>query len=84
MDVVVYGDLRNHGVEVVRRGNLLFVRYDAGAHVIAWREDEITEFEYKAIAAGGDDEQKAMFQVQRRLEQSGMNPYVQNWKPSTV
>jgi hypothetical protein len=84
MDVVVYGNLMDHGIEVVRRGNRLFVRYDAGAHVIAWREDEITEFEYMAIAGGGDSEQKTMFQVQRRLEQSGVNPYIQNWKPSTV
>lgn len=81
MEKIVYGNLDSHGIEVVMRQERYFVRYDAGAHVVAWREDEITESEFQLLSAGGNSELKAMFQIQRRLEQSGVNPYVQNWAP---
>ena len=81
---IVFGSLRDEGLEVVLREGRHYVRYDAGAHVIVWREDEITDSELQAIMQGGEQAHKAMLQMQRRLEQSGVNPYVQNWAPQNV
>jgi hypothetical protein len=67
---------------VVNRDGRHFVRYDAGAHVIAWREDEITEQEFMSIKQGGATEHQAILAMQRRLELSGVNPYCQNWAPT--
>ncbi len=83
MENIVYGNINTHGIEVVRREGRYFVRYDAGAHAIAWREDEITFSEFELLSAGDNVEQQAMFQIQRRLEQAGVNPYIQNWAPGS-
>ncbi len=79
MEKSVYGNLQSEGLEVVARDGRHFVRYDAGAHQAAWREDELTELELASIKLGGSVQQQAMFDLQRRLEQSGINPYLQNW-----
>ena len=80
---VVYGDLRGSGLEVVVRDGRYFVRYDAGAHAVAWREDELTEQEFAAVKLGGEAEHKAILSMQRRLESAGIEPYRQNWTPRT-
>lgn len=81
MERVVYGNLKSEGLEVVARDDRYFVRYDAGAHQVVWREDELAESELASIKLGGSMQQQAMFHLQRRLEQSGVNPYLQNWAP---
>ena len=81
MESVVYGNLEKEGIEVVARDGRYFVRYDAGAYQIVWREDELTESELEAIKLGGSAQHQAMFHMQRRLEQSGVDPYSQNWAP---
>ena len=81
MDQVVYGNLQEEGLEVVLRKGHYFVRYDAGAHQTVWREDQITESEFRLIAIGGELEQKTLLQLQKRLKQLGVDPYVQNWLP---
>jgi hypothetical protein len=81
MEAVVYGDLRADGLEVVAHGGRYFVRYDAGAHVVAWREDELTQSEYELILQGGEYQLQAMFALQRRLQANGVDPYKQNWTP---
>lgn len=81
MEAIVYGNLKSEGIEVVSREGRHFVRYDAGAHVVAWREDEVTPQEFAAIAQGGASEHQAILAVQRRLELSGVDPYRQNWTP---
>jgi hypothetical protein len=78
MDNVVY---KSQGIEVVVRDGRYFVRYDAGAHQVVWREDELTESELESIKLGGSMQMQAMFHLQRRLEQCGINPYLQNWAP---
>jgi hypothetical protein len=80
MEKIIHGNLREQGLEVVSRSGRTFVRYDAGAHVIAWREDEISESELKSIKAGGDIANEAMFSLQRRLQNGGIDPYVSNWR----
>lgn len=81
METVVYGNLRTDGLEVVARDGRYFVRYDAGAHAIAWREDELIQSEYESIVRGGEPQQRAMFALQRRVEATGTDPYRQNWVP---
>ena len=41
-----------NALEVVLRGGRYFVRYDAGAHCDAWREDEISEQEFVRLKMG--------------------------------
>ncbi|MWV13476.1 hypothetical protein F3I62_15335 [Pseudomonas sp. R-28-1W-6] len=81
MEKVVYGSLNTQGIEVVIREGRYLVRYDAGAHQEAWREDEITPSEFTRLSAGGNTENEVMFEIQRRLEKSGVKPYVSNWTP---
>lgn len=80
---VVLGHLANEGLEVVRRDGRCFVRYDAGAHQVAWREDEISENELAAIKSGQQGERRAIFSLQERLSAAGVNPYESNWKPES-
>ena len=82
MNTVVYGNLQSSGLEVVLRDGRYFVRYDAGSHAVAWREDELTAQEFAAIRLGGQAEHQAILSLQRRLELSGTNPYQQNWAPA--
>ncbi|HWG88624.1 MAG TPA: hypothetical protein VN679_12640 [Candidatus Acidoferrales bacterium] len=48
---------------------------------MAWREDELTESELASPKLGGSTQQQAMLHLQRRLEQCGINFYLQNWTP---
>ena len=83
MENIIFGNLESEGIEVVARSNKLYVRYDAGAHQTALREDEISESEFRKIKQGGVVQEQAMFDIQKRLEKSGIKPYVQNWKPNS-
>ena len=82
MEEVVFGSLESEGLEIVSRGGLYFVRHDAGAHNVAWREDEISELEVAAIRSGIAAEHGAILGLQKRLEATGVNPYEQNWVPT--
>ena len=39
METVIYGNLQSEALEVILREGRYFLRYDAGAHQMAWRED---------------------------------------------
>ena len=80
-ELIRFGNLQKLGVEVVERAGRLFVRYDAGAHQVAWREDEIDEQEFAGIAVTSERQNETMFAIQRRLEASGTDPYRSNWTP---
>jgi hypothetical protein len=82
MEEVVFGSLDSEGLEIVSRDGRYFVRYDAGTHNVAWREDEITELEADSIRGGRAAEHEAMLGLQKRLEATGVNPYEQNWAPT--
>jgi hypothetical protein len=80
METVVYGSMME-GLEVVRRAGRLFVRYDAGGHLVQWREDEITEGELALLSAGRGYWTHALLQIEKRLLASGVDPYKSNWEP---
>ena len=84
MENRVFGNLSEEGLEVIERGGCRFVRSDAGAHQISWREDEITPEEFAQIKCGGNNQYQAIVALQRRLELAGVNPFKQNWVPSSV
>lgn len=81
METRVYGDINTGGLEVVCRSDRYFVRYDAGAHQMAWREDEITVDEFKRLCASRADEYEVIIGLQRRLRSQGKDPNCQNWVP---
>jgi hypothetical protein len=66
------------GVAVFKDGAKYYVRYDAGAHQIAIREDEISESEAKQVMASMAEATQVLFAVQRRLIAAGVDPYVAN------
>ena len=68
----------NDGVAVLKDGAKYYVRYDAGAHQIAIREDAISEDEAKQVMAGTAEATRVLLALQRRLELAGVNPYVSN------
>lgn len=81
METHVYGSMATEGREIIRREGRLYVRYDAGAHFPRWREDEITEEEYKGISADAGGSNRTLLKIQRRLEEAGTDPYRSNWVP---
>jgi len=82
MEEVIFGSLESGGLEIICRGGQYFVRYDAGAHMVAWREDEISEREVALIRSGIAAEYEVILGLQQRLEVTGANPYEQNWVPT--
>ena len=80
MESVIYGSIIE-GLEIVVRDGHFYVRYDAGAHMVIWREDEITEQEYLRLITNKDEEQKVMFELQNRLEFNFAKQRISNWSP---
>jgi hypothetical protein len=81
MERLVFGNVREKGLEVVERESRFFVRYDAGAHQPAWREDEITQAEFDKLRSGRAGEYETIIALQRRLSSRGEDPHAQNWTP---
>lgn len=80
MESIVYGSL-SQGLEVANRDGRLYVRLDAGSHMIQWREDEITESEFGRIIEGGASCTRALLDIQQRLLASGVDVHRSNWSP---
>lgn len=68
------------GLVVSKRGVKFYVKYDAGAHQIAMREDEISEEEARRVMTDPTEATKVLFELQKRLTQAGINPYAANLK----
>ncbi|GLQ89402.1 hypothetical protein [Dyella flagellata] len=66
------------GLLVSKKGTKFYVKYDVGTHQIAMREDEISEQDAARIMAGPVEANKVLFELQKRLIQSGIDPYVSN------
>jgi hypothetical protein len=81
MDTLVYGDLSSEGLEVVSRGDRFFVRYDAGSHQVAWREDELSTQELELLRSSKSGEYEVIITLQNRLRLNGADPHSQNWVP---
>ena len=56
------------GVEVFRRDNRMFARYDAGGIVVQYREDEITEDEVNRLRISESEAHQVLLAVERRQE----------------
>lgn len=69
-----------HG-QVVHRGNKYFVRYDAGSHANAWREDEMTEPEFQQVMKSPRTLYDVVIGIQRRL---GLDANTSNWTPPSA
>lgn len=80
-DLLLFGNLERDGLEIVERGDLLFVRYDAGAHQCAWRQDEITRGEFAELQSGRHGEYRVLMALQGRIRLRGEDPCRQNWIP---
>lgn len=78
MSELIYENL---GLELIKRQNRYFVRYDAGAHLCAWREDELSESEAERLQLGEQEQYEVIIGLQKRIQASGKSPYVQNWDP---
>lgn len=75
MDDVVF---TFNALKIVKRGDHLFAHYDAGAHQVEMREDEITKDEAEVAMQGEDGVRKMLLGLQRRLIGAGVNPYLAN------
>ncbi len=75
MTEVIYQD---DSVAVFAKDERYFIRYDAGAHQVEIREDEITQEQAKSIAADPANIEPILWQLQRRLQDTGVNPYKSN------
>lgn len=75
MRELIYDD---DGVAVLKDGSKYYVRYDAGAHQIAIREDEISEHEARQVMTGTAEAMQVLFAIQRRLTAAGIDPYASN------
>jgi len=81
MENVIYGGIDEQAFEVVERSGRYFVRYDAGAHQIAWREDEISFSDLALIESGPEGASRVILALQKRLVTAGVDPYRSNWSP---
>lgn len=66
------------GLMVFDRAGVFFLRYDAGAHQVAIREDEITLEDFKRVMSGEQEATKVLFELQERLEAASIKPYESN------
>jgi hypothetical protein len=68
------------GVMVFKEGPRYFVRYDAGAHQVVLREDEISEDEARQVMDGMTQAARVLSALQKRLTLAGIDPCVSNLK----
>lgn len=72
MKTKIYVD---HGIEIFEEDKRFFIQYDAGAHVVANRLDEISEADAKLAMQGAEDAYHVLISLQKRLEVAGIDPY---------
>jgi hypothetical protein len=78
---IIYGEVGQGSVQVVEYESKYFIRYDAGAHQVVWREDEISKEEAESISQNEVMAEQVLVSLQNRLLVAGINPYISNWKP---
>lgn len=72
------------GLEIWKSDGRYFIRYDAGAHQIAIREDEISEEEANQAMKDEASATRVLFALQARLGKAGIDPYVANVAATSV
>ncbi|MGF1868243.1 hypothetical protein L4D15_23850 [Enterovibrio norvegicus] len=81
MEKVIYGFVSQGSIEIVERNSKFYVRYDAGAHQVTWREDEITDEEVQTIIQNESAIPGVLISVQMRLKNQGIKHLTSNWCP---
>lgn len=69
------------GLVIFKQGSKYYARYDAEAHQIAMREDDISDTEVKRLMSNPTEATKVLFELQERLMRAGIDPYVSNIGP---
>ena len=65
--------------EIWKEEGKYFALYDAGAHQVFMRKDEISEEEAKLASRGGSQNvMKILWKIQKLLIENGENPYISN------
>jgi hypothetical protein len=75
MRVKIYDD---YGIEIFEENARFFVRYDAGAHMVVPRLDEISQEEADLAMTGPAAAERVLLSVQKRLQAAGIDPYRTN------
>ncbi|MBF9003326.1 hypothetical protein [Vibrio nitrifigilis] len=75
MKVKIY---EKNNIKIFTVGNSYYIQYDAGAHQIAIREDEISEGEANIIINDESKLMEVLFAIQKRLIARGEKPYKSN------
>jgi hypothetical protein len=66
------------GIEIFKEANRFFIRYDAGAHAIVIRLDEISQEDAVLAMQGPGGATQVLFSLQQRLLAEGVDPYKTN------
>ena len=80
---VLFGEVSEGTVQVIERDDKYFIRYDAGAHQVVWREDEISRQDANAIVNNNKNVEDVLIELQAQLLSKGIKPYISNWDPSS-
>jgi nucleotide-binding universal stress UspA family protein len=67
-----------HGIEIFQEDSRFFVRYDAGAHMVVPRLDEISKDEADLAMTGTAAAEQVLLSLQKRLQAAGIDPYKTN------
>ncbi len=73
MDTIIF---EFNDLKIIKRGNRFFAHYDAGAHQVVMREDEISKEDAEYACRGSEMAQAMLFRLQKRLIDAGIDPYV--------
>lgn len=65
-------------LEIWECNGRFFARYDAGAHQIVMREDEISEDDAQQAMKDPKEASNMLLSLQKRLIENGIDPYVSN------
>jgi hypothetical protein len=66
------------GIEIFQEDSRFFVRYDAGAHMVVPRLDEISKEEADLAMTGPTTAYQVLLSLQKRLQAVGIDPYKTN------
>lgn len=67
-----------HGIEIFQEDVRFFVGYDAGAHMVVLRLDEISKDEAVLAMTSQAAAERVLFSLQNRLQTAGIDPYKTN------
>ena len=67
-----------HNIEIFQEGSRFFVRYDAGAHMVVPRLDEISKEEADLAMSGRLAVEQVLLSLQKRLQTAGLDTYKRN------